>query len=169
MSADIICSKKRTVLGEMYVEQNVNDQLTVYLFPFNVLCYDLMKKQIFLFFCNNHKTLSNLEYILNADLNHIRRKVWKLGNITGYHKAVAPVGNMKWILRSHWLPARASWAHLALSRFDIAQEKKKRLEWTNKFEIFLKMLAKEFESGRRQWKQKKGMNEFREFIVLQKP
>ena len=77
------------------MEQNVNDQLTVYLFPFNVLCYDLMKKQIFLFFCNNHKTLSNLEYILNADLNHIRRKVWKLGNITGYQIAVAPVGNMK--------------------------------------------------------------------------
>ena len=34
-----------------------------------------MKKQVFLFFLNNRKTLSNLEYILNADFYRIGRKV----------------------------------------------------------------------------------------------
>lgn len=52
-----------------------------------------MKKQILLFFCNNHKTLSYLEYILNADFNRIGRKVLKLGNIIGYHIAGSTRGH----------------------------------------------------------------------------
>ena len=42
---------------------------------FNVLCYELMKKQIFLFVCNDHKTLYDLEYILNGDFYDGGRKV----------------------------------------------------------------------------------------------
>ena len=40
-----------------------------------VLCYELMRKQIFLFFCNDHKTLSHLEYFLNAEFYRGGRKV----------------------------------------------------------------------------------------------
>ena len=33
------------------------------------------EKQIFLFFCNDHKTFSHLEYILNGDFYRGGRKV----------------------------------------------------------------------------------------------
>ena len=55
------------------MEQNVNDQLVV--FFFDVLCYELMKKQMYLFFCDNHKIFSHLEYTLKADFYRGGRKV----------------------------------------------------------------------------------------------
>lgn len=42
---------------------------------FNVLYYELMKKQMYLFFCDNHKKFSHLEYTLKADFYRGGRKV----------------------------------------------------------------------------------------------
>ena len=49
----------------------------------NVLCYELKKTQIYLFFCNDHKTFSHLEYILKAGFYRDWRKGLKIGE---YHR-----------------------------------------------------------------------------------
>ena len=69
---------------------------------------------------------------------------------------------MKWILRSDWLPTRARRAHLALSRFETTQEKKNRVGRTNKLGSFKSSSLEVSEDSQNE---KKGMNEFREFIV----
>ena len=93
----------------------------------------------------------------------VRFKYWGITPVAIWQAAL--VGNMKWILRSDWLPARARRAYLALSRFETAQEKKNRVGWTNKLGGFKSGSLEVSEDSQNE---KKGMNEFCEFIVPSK-
>ena len=68
---DHIVKKLTVFLILQYYGSAWNKMLTISLLFarsfFNVLCYELMKKQMYLFFCDNHKIFSHLEYTLKAD------------------------------------------------------------------------------------------------------
>ena len=131
-----------------------------------VLCYELKKTQIYLFFCNDHKTFSHLEYILKAGFYRDWRKGLKIGE---YHRL--PYGRQHpWAIWSEYcVPiGYPRGQDEPILRFPVLIPRKKgktSRDTLTSLEIFWnvsqRVLAVEDSPN------KKGMNEFREFIVLQ--